>query len=477
MRARSAPYILDFLHRQFKESQRLSIPDSDLRAALQDYQEAVREADPDALPNSASAYLSAWCRDETRYLHRFYAGGEAGGEASFQLTPHSEEVLQFLDRVMANELGFVATESRVRLVLESLKDIVVHSSDDPEERIRHLRGEQRRIEDEIARIEREGAVEKYHEVQVRERFGLVIELLKQLLGDFRHVEESFKEIARELQKRQAGAEARPGELLGFALDAEDVLRGEDQGVSFEAFTNLILSHRKQEELHDLIEQVASLSELATQQTGVRTLRSTPRQLLAEARKVMATTQRLSSSLRLLLDDRGTADRRRTREMLRQIRDLAAGMAEEPPADGEIELALDLGAPPMRSPMTRDFWAPPAVVAKVEAREGEEDAEAREAAFRQYAAMARLDWPEMRRRIGDLTAGGRRVPLSELLEAHPPKSGVIEVVGYVQLARDGGHLVDAGSPEKINVPAGGGSGSPKRIELPKVVFLPRRRATG
>ena len=70
-------------------------------------------------------------------------------------------MFSFLGRVLEQDLGFVGTESRLRLVIETLADLVVNASDDPEARLNHLRGEKLRIESEIARIESEGLVTRY----------------------------------------------------------------------------------------------------------------------------------------------------------------------------------------------------------------------------------------------------------------------------------------------------------------------------
>ena len=48
-------------------------------------------------------------------------------------------------------------------------------------------------------------------------------MLKQLLGDFRAVEEKFKEITQQVQRRQNEGRDTRGGILEFALDAEDVL--------------------------------------------------------------------------------------------------------------------------------------------------------------------------------------------------------------------------------------------------------------
>ncbi len=466
LRAQNAPFILDFLHLQFKAAQRLTVPDSTLRVALHDYQEEVQQREPEALTDSAKNYLSAWC--ERGFLHRYFQRGETGGEATFQLTSHAETALGFVDRLISDEVGFVGTESRVRLVIESLRDLVVETSEDPKERIRHLESEKTRIESEIERIKRDGTVKRLTEVEVRDRFGVITDLLKQLHGDFRHVEETFKEITRELQQRQLSDEASQRELLGFALEAEALLQDEDQGQSFEAFTRLIFSHQGQEELHELIAQVTQLVELASQRRGLQVLRNTPSQLLAEAQKVMETTQRLSGSLRLLLDDRISADHRRIRSLLGEIRELATRAAQEPPAEREIGLQFDPGLPPFRSPLSRDFFKLPEQIELVQVQEAAEpDEAAREAAFRHYAAMARLDWEGMRHRIREMTAAGRQASLPALLERFPPKSGAIEVVGYLRLAREDGHLIDGDAEDVISLP------SRRTMTLPRAVFLPRQ----
>ena len=85
------------------------------------------------------AYLAAWCSSQTRWLRRLLETGR--NEPVYQLTPHTEEVFAFLDRVLEQDFGFVGTESRLRLVMESLADLVVSASEDPEARLGHLGAE------------------------------------------------------------------------------------------------------------------------------------------------------------------------------------------------------------------------------------------------------------------------------------------------------------------------------------------------
>src|SRR5262249_19687957 len=151
-------------------------------------------------------------------------------EPVYQLTPHTEDVLTFLGHALEQDLGFVGTESWLRLVIDTLADLVIGASDDPATRLGHLQAERLRIDQEIRRIESEGVVNRYQPAQIRERFDAAVSLLKQFQGDFRAVEEKFREITRQVQQRETEGRDTRGGILAFALDSEDVLKREDQGV-------------------------------------------------------------------------------------------------------------------------------------------------------------------------------------------------------------------------------------------------------
>lgn len=75
LRSRSAPLILSFLHRQFKQRERISIPRSELETRLGDYLEFLEETLSDAYPRSPNEYLNAWCEQQL-LLITFEPGSE-----------------------------------------------------------------------------------------------------------------------------------------------------------------------------------------------------------------------------------------------------------------------------------------------------------------------------------------------------------------------------------------------------------------
>ncbi len=103
-------------------------------------------------------------------------------------------------------------------------------------------------------------------------FQTAIQLLKGLQSDFRAVEERFQEIARDVQKLQSSGDDSRGRILGFALDAEDMLKQQDEGISFYAFAKFLLSPTQQNAVRKNIEEIQKLTALADQQDSLYRLR-------------------------------------------------------------------------------------------------------------------------------------------------------------------------------------------------------------
>lgn len=470
LQARNAAFIIDFLDRIFKQSGRIAVPHSELLASLVLYQEELQESHPQSLIDKPETYLGDWCSSERRWLQRFLEAGR--DEAVYQLTPYTEDVFAFLNNVLDRDLGFVGTESRLRLVIDTLSDLVIGASDDPEIRLAHLRRERDRLQAEIEQIERDGKISKDQPAQIRERFSIAVSLLRQLQGDFRAVEDSFRNISIDVQKRQqAGAESR-GRILEYALDAEDLLKQEDQGVSFYEFVKLILSPSQTERLDKIISEVRKIPELVQQQEGLETVRNMITLLQNEAEKVMRTNQRLSTTLRRLLDGRAFAERQRVAFLLQEIQAMAiagAGEGEREEFGVELELAAS-----MESPFRRTFWVEPPQFEAVDLSQFDPDAAERREVFEDFAALRHLDWQQMRDRVSHLLSTHDMPTLSELLDRFPLTSGVVEIAGYLQIASEDGHLVDPLTSEKILIPASESDKHAYVVKIPRVTFRPFAR---
>lgn len=474
LRSPHAAHIVFFLNSQFKVSGAVTIVHSELVRRVADFQEHIHILEADVLSDRAETYVSKWSTGESRWLRRFHDAGHS--EPVYELTPHTEDVLKFLNEVLERSLGFVGTESRLKRIIDTLSDIVIRGSADPTRRLDYLRAERDRIDAEIAAIESGEAVETHSPTLIRELFDTAVSDLGSLQGDFRAVEEAFRNITRNVQKRQSETDGTRGEILGFALDAEDTLKSQDQGISFDAFVRLLLSPQKQDELETIVDQLREIEFLADQIDGMHRIRGMMGSLSDEAEKVLRTTRRLSSTLRRLLDTRARSGRARLASVLRDIRATATRLAALPDIAVEgidIHTQLDL-----LNVGERQFWTAPSQFAETELCTDEPDDDDRLAVFRNQAAMQRLDWEGMRSRVSELLDEEREaLTLPELLEVHPPKAGSIEVLGYIQIAHDDGHIVDKSRTEFIqlrNLDGGSPDDEQETWEIPHVTFLSEQR---
>lgn len=465
LRSDTAPWIVDFLNQTFKAGEAISIGQAELRSRLSLYQEDIHESEPDVLIGTPERYLTQWA--DAGWLQRFLESTSI--EPQFQLTRYAEAAIRFVDTSVSHASNLVGTESRLRLVIETLEDIVRGASADPDRRLSYLREQRQAIDEEIAAIESGKSVQVYRPAQIRERFQTAVNMLKDLQSDFRAVEERFQIIAREVQQLQASGNDTRGGILGYALDAEDMLKTKDEGISFYAFVAFLFSPVQQASLMKTIQELQNMLALSDQSESMVRVRRMVPALLAEADKVMRTTARLSTTLRRLLDARAAADRVRLANVLRDIRKAAIQLGEAP-ADKSIQLTID-GELDLCSPMARTFWTPPQSFDSIEVTQHQFDADQAKQMAAAFAKLQRLDFRRMRNKIRDITIEGQNQTLSQLIDRYPIEAGVVELLGYLQIAHDDGHRIDTNQTDTIIVHESRES-SRIAVNIPRVTFIPK-----
>ena len=470
LRARHAPYVIDFLYSVYKQPRELghaaaaSLGAEELTRSLRGYLDQIHQVSPEVLTDSAETYLADWCGSQKRYLRRFLEADV--DEPQYELTSSTEDVLTFLDSVARREKQFVGTESRLKRIIETLADLAVGASENVEQRLDYLRKQRDELDDQIAALEAGSDVNTYHDTAIRERFAAATSDLVQLQGDFRAVEDRFKEITREVQKRQLSRDVSRGQILGEALDAEDCLKREDQGVSFNEFARLILSPSKQEQLDGVIRDVISLESLHDDRDGISRVRDMVPALTAEARKVLKTYQRLSATLRRLLDRDTRGERQRLGQVLEEIRSLAVQIAERPDRSDacsvfmEHELVVSL-------PLERPLWTPPTEFDAIAFHTETMDEDDCLAAFSDLAAMKSLDWNRLRGAIRDAVGRTGATTLADLLEQFEDRD-VVDVLGLIQIAHEDEHRIRHDVRCKLWVQTG--ENRTMEIDVPEVTYV-------
>ena len=257
LKATNAPLIISFLHNEFKISHRASITHPELVHKLTDFLEQINYSDmelqdePEDTETRPKRYLDTWT--DQNFLRKF---PNDLGEHFYELTPDAEKVLQWVEGL--EKRAFVGTESRFKDIFIKLKDIVDNTLEDPLEKIKELEKKKNEIEEEIRQIKITQSVITFNETQIKERFYEVNKISKELLSDFKEVEQNFKDIIRNIYEKQSYKSYSKGQIMGYALDAIEQLKQKDQGRSFYAFWQFLIADKSQEELKKLIDNVYEL---------------------------------------------------------------------------------------------------------------------------------------------------------------------------------------------------------------------------
>lgn len=457
--ARQAPLVASFLHRVFIVPNVRFMAQADLAEALEDELFALREQHGhEAFSGSAQSYLNDWADNDKGWLRKFYPAGS--DEPHFDLTPATEKALAWLASLL--DRAFVGTESRLLTLFELLRQMSEGSQTDPQMRIADLHKRRDEIDGEITRI-LAGDIPLLDDTALKDRFQQFLQLARELLADFREVEHNFRILDRRVRERIALWEGAKGALLEEIMGERDAIADSDQGKSFRAFWDFLMSQTRQEELGQLLEQVLSLPPIVATRPEPR-LRRVHYDWLEAGEHTQRTVARLSQQLRRFLDDQAWLENRRIMEILHNVEARALAVREAPPAGDFMSLA-DTAAT-IELPLERPLYRPPVkpLIADVELEDG--DVEVDTAAL--YAQVV-VDRAELARHIRQALQGRSQISLGEVISQYPLRHGLAELVAYLQLAGEWPH---ATADEELQdlVEWRTDDGMVRRARMPRVIFV-------
>jgi hypothetical protein len=171
---------------------------------------------------------------------------------------------------------------------------------------------------------------------------------RELLSDFRTVEHNFRQLDVKVRETIASWEGGKGALLENILGDRDVITDSDQGRSFRAFWDFLMSPRSQDELTDLLEKVFALKELGLRPENSR-LRRIHFDWLDAGERTQRTVAGLSNQLRRYLDNQTYLENKEIMKILDGIRAAAVFLKDDFPngfvmevdeSSADIELPLE-----------------------------------------------------------------------------------------------------------------------------------------
>ncbi len=459
LRADQAPLIASFFHRVFIVPNERIISEADLIEALEDELYTIRQRlGPQSFPKSSIDYLNDWAANDKGWLRKFYRQGT--DEPYFDLMPATEKAISFL--VSLADRSFVGTESRLLTLFELLRQMSEGAETDKQVRIAELEKRKQAIEDEITQL-LNGELKILDDTALRDRFQQFSSLARELLSDFREVEHNFRGLDRKARERIALWDRGKGELLEELMSDRDQISSSDQGRSFRAFWDFLMSSRRQEELTQLLEKVLALPAVVSVNPDSR-MRRVHYDWLEAGEHTQRTVAQLSEQLRRFLDDTAWLENRRIIEILRSIEGRALALSKTTmPADfstiGSPSAEIEL---PMERPLYKISTKPKITSGALSF--GDEDIDMT-ALFSQVV----VDKAAMARHIRQSLQERSQITLAELIEHRPLQHGLAELVTYMQLANDGFRsVIDEDNIEIITWQHD--DNLMKKASLPRIIFV-------
>ncbi|MGH9110301.1 MAG: DUF3375 domain-containing protein [Acidimicrobiales bacterium] len=358
LRADYAPLVLAFLGRVFADSNAGDLPASEVVGELDDELYALREQlGAERFPRPTQAYVDDWAAPERGWLRKFYQpGSDEPGTTSPRLWRRRfsgsavEKALQWIGELPGRD--FVGTESRLNTIFELLRQMVFGADEDPDRRMADLLRRRAEIDSEITRLER-GEVAVIGSAGLKDRYQQFSRTARELLSDFREVEENFRRLDRDLRQQIAGWVGTKGELLDEGVGSRDNIAESGQGHSFQAFYDFLLSQARQDELTHLLSKLGEL-DIAGRDEWLGRIHY---DWIEACERTQATVRLLSEQLRRFLDDQVWLDNRRVFDLLRSIESKAIRLREE--KDPQITMGMETPTVAVNLPTERPLYRRPA----------------------------------------------------------------------------------------------------------------------
>jgi hypothetical protein len=346
-------------------------------------------------------------------------------------------------------------------VFDLLRQMVQGSESDPKTRLRELEKRRAEIDAEIARVQ-DGEIDLLDDTAIKDRFQQVASTARELLSDFREVEQNFRHLDRSVRERIALWEGGKGVLLESIFGERDAIADSDQGRSFRAFWDFLMSPTRQEELSALLEAAFQLAAVQSLAPDGR-LKRVHYDWLEAGEHTQRTVALLSMQLRRFLDDQAWLENRRIMEVLHGIEAHVLAVRQTPPAG--VFMELDESAPSIELPMERPLYTPtirPVITEQV-LLEGEAEVDS-DALFSHVV----VDKVQLAGWIRQSLQEATQVTLGELIRQHPLEHGLAELLAYLALAgEDSKATFDETTSESVIWLDS--TGTQRQANLPRVIF--------
>lgn len=430
VRAHSCGMIIEFLTSILNETSTISQENLYNRLAeyLNDQEFDLEEGDNisvfDTYDEKAEKYIKKWT--DNGYLTN-YTNEE--GEILYQLSAHTCKVIDWLHSLKREE--YIGTESKFKSIIAQLKELVENTNEDKQQRIQMLEKKKLEIEQKIQRLEMGDDVEVFDEYQIVPRFLEINKRAKELLSDFKDVDDNFKHIIKEIYQKQIDPNLSKGGILQSTFDALDELKSSSQGKSFYAFWEFLTARQMQSELDDLIKELFKTLEERNIENNDLFLQNMVSSLYESGKKVHLSNDRMAKKLSHIIRDNDESKSDFTKQIIQEIKNHLieiAKIGKKPDISLTVDDGLDISIPFERKltfelSETTEYTQQPSINAV--------SIEELNSLGKVFGNIA-IDRKALEKNIRHILAENGQTTISDIIHRHPLQQGLPELFAYFSI---------------------------------------------
>ena len=381
------------------------------------------------------------------------------GEIIYELSSHTSKVIDWVTSLKKEE--YIGTESKFKTLFSQLKDLVEFSNEDREKRLELLRQKKEDIERQIESLEMGEEIEVYEDYQIEPRYNSLNKLAKELLSDFKEVDDNFKEIIKQIYKRQTDNEGKKN-ILNYIFDAYAELKDSQQGKSFYAFWEFLLSSELQKEWDELTDLLYKTLDKRNIDSKDKFLKEMKKHLFDAGEKVSKTNDRMSEKLSLIIRNNGNSDTQATKQVINDIKKLLLNTTQNKERNNA---SLSYEVVELNLPLERQLNLTPKQEIEyknvpTEASLGITELERLDKLYNHH----QIDRKILRKRIDIILRENTQTTLAEVIELNNGiEKGLSELFGYIAILKEYKTVVSDDRKQEFAF------SKDKTITIPKIII--------
>lgn len=275
----------------------------------------------------------------SQWLFRTSGADDTDEDEQYSLTSHALEAMAAIDGLASDRA--LISESRLTTILESVRRWALKASPDKDEQLRRLDAQINELTAERDRLHHGGEARAATDATMLDGYANLTDLLRQLPGDFKRVEESVQAMHRRIVQDFRDDERPIAEVLDEYLQRTDeLMTSTPEGRAFEGAFRLLLDEKLLQHLkNDIAAILDHPFSNALSATERRTFRSAVAVIRQGVDDVLTQRSRLTSTLRDHIVNHDVIRDRELDATLRRINQLFATWMQDAGPRTTVELPL------------------------------------------------------------------------------------------------------------------------------------------